>query len=72
MGAIKSMLESHMGEGAYVVSLKIGDSVEEDTKSGFVGNVNDQVRDMDVARSDVFGRGAVSYTHLTLPTICSV
>lgn len=37
MGAIKTMIEEELGENAYVVSLMIGKSAQEDTTAGVCG-----------------------------------
>ena len=42
MGSVKSMLEKEL-DGVYVLSLKIGETVAEDTENGFFMDVNDQL-----------------------------
>lgn len=42
MGSIKWLIEKHI-DGVYVLSLKIGKNFIEDTKNGFLMNVNKQV-----------------------------
>lgn len=37
MGAIQNLIVKELGSSSYVVSLKIGDTLEEDTKSGVCG-----------------------------------
>lgn len=42
MGAIKQVIEENV-PGVYVLSLRIGNNVIEDTENGFLMNVNDQI-----------------------------
>ena len=39
---------------------------------GYQGEASDQEVTVEAAREETRGGSAVSYTHLTLPTICSV
>lgn len=43
MGSIKAMLEKKVGNGVYVRSLMVGDSVMQDIENGFLLNANTQV-----------------------------
>jgi len=42
MGRIKQLIEDQI-PGIYVYSVMVGDSIEQDKRSGFIGNVNDQL-----------------------------
>eukprot|EP01099_Mayorella_cantabrigiensis_P004630 TRINITY_DN351_c0_g1_i2.p1 TRINITY_DN351_c0_g1~~TRINITY_DN351_c0_g1_i2.p1 ORF type:complete len:307 (-),score=82.82 TRINITY_DN351_c0_g1_i2:36-836(-) len=45
MGRIKRLIEEQL-PGIYVYSVMVGDSVEEDERAGFIGNVNDQLKEV--------------------------